>query len=386
MKVLTITPWYPHPKNLASGIFIKDRAIAVASYVESFLVHIYVSKDAKKLVNLEKFRDDGIIVYRITIKELPVKLHVLLYPLILRNLIKIVDEIKPDVLHSHVYTSGIYSIVLGRIRKIPVILTEHMKFQKTINKRFTDKIRKFAAVIILNSAQLVTVSSKFFKDYLRSVGVNNRIEIIQSPVNVDRFNPAEGTSSTSDKVKMLFVGWIDPIKGVDILLNSVKNLSSERDDFQLTLVGGGPNLDRYKELCKRKGLDGFVEFTGFKERNDVVRIMQNSDFLILPSLWEVFSMVVVEAMACGKPVVVSNKGQREIVTKKTGVVFDPDEGGSLELALNWMIDNVKKFSARHIRKYVVKKYSHRALGKRFVKLYEEVVENYSNFSGGVKAE
>ncbi len=371
MKVLTVTPWYPHSENRASGVFVKDIAIATSKYVENTLVHIHSEKRAKKAVEVKKFRDNGILVYRISVKKLPVKLHVFLYPVVIFSLLKIERAVKPDIIHAHVFTAGVFSVLIGKLRKKPVLLTEHMKFQKKFKKGLLDRFREFLGKIVLSNADAVAVPSNFFKKYLTNLGVSNRIFVIPNAVNTEVFRKKD--DERKDGTKGIFVGWLDPIKGIDKLLEAVKNLPSNPGGFSLLLVGGGPLVDYYKKLSEKYGLTDRVHFLGSKRRDEISKLLQESDFLILPSLWEVFGVVVIEAMACGKPVIVSDKGQREIVVRKTGIVVDVNDGKSLMEAIKWMIENHRKFPSNFIRNYVVRKFSFSKIGRMYSDLYRKVL-------------
>lgn len=319
---------------------------------------------------MEKFQDDSIIVYRISVRELPAKLHFFLYPLVVFELLKIEREVKPDIIHAHVFTAGILSIILGKLRKKPVMLTEHMKFQKRFEKRLSDKLRVFLGKVVLSSADAVVVPSNFFKRYLLNLGVSNKIFVIPNAVNTESFRRG---NNAGHKTRGIFVGWLDPIKGVDKLLKAVKNLRPDLNDFHLLLVGGGSRFSYYKKLSEDYGLSDVVEFLGSKKREEVSKILPETDFLILPSLWEVFGVVVIEAMACGKPVIVSDKGQKEIVVRKTGIVVDVTDEKAFEQAIEWMIDNHRKFPSSFIRKYVKNKFSFPNIGRRYFELYQRVV-------------
>jgi glycosyltransferase involved in cell wall biosynthesis len=98
---------------------------------------------------------------------------------------------------------------------------------------------------------------------------------------------------------------------------------------RLVVVGDGPEAGRLRDIAVELGVDGFVEFAGF--RHDVERYIASSDIVLGPSRYEPFGMVAAEAAAAGKPVVASRVGGlREIVVDgETGLLFNPDDHDGL---------------------------------------------------------
>ncbi len=376
MKVLFITPWYPHSQNPSSGIFVKDLAKSVSGYVKPTVVHIHRSKSLEGLISVSKYAEDGLSVYRISVRHLPLKFHVFLFIAVIGHLLKIEKEVQPDIIHANVYHAGIFSIILGRLRGIPVVLTEHMVFRKGSEGSPLDAVRQFFGRFALNRAHLVTSPSVFFKRHLRGAGISSEIKVVPNAVDTSLFRPVPRRGADTDRVKMLYVGWIDSIKGIDRLLVAIEELLKMRNDFSVQIVGEGGLKEPCIEMCRRKGMDGFVVFLGSKSRDEVIRLMQECDFLVLPSSWEVFGVVVIEAMACGKPVVVSDKGQKEIVVTKAGLVVDAANPGLLAEALNFMIENHRKFPSSFIRKYTSSKYSYEVIGEMLVDVYSRVRSQY----------
>ncbi len=370
MNVLIVTPWYPHKENSASGIFIQDIARAVSLYATPAVVHIHSSKDAKRPISMEEFEDKKLKVYRINIKSLPGKLHSPLYMGVLLYLLKICREFKPDVIHSHVFTAGLFSVIAGKLTSIPVIQTEHMLFNKGNGDKKVDFIRRFIGRVVLDNTSFVTTPSNFFKRYLKSSGVHNRIKTVPNTVDTDFFRPPNSKEKKGVS-SFLFAGWVDPIKGFDVLLSAIKDVSSKRDDFNLIVAGGGRFLEEYKNKSRFDGTYRFVKFLGSQKREKIPHLMQSCDFLVLPSRWEVFGVVVVEALACGKPAIVSDKGQREIINHKTGVVVRSENVQMLSESIEYMIENHRKFPQNYIRKHALK-YSYESVGKIFAELYREV--------------
>jgi glycosyltransferase involved in cell wall biosynthesis len=133
----------------------------------------------------------------------------------------------------------------------------------------------------------------------------------------------------------LFVGRLSEEKGVDILFKSWANTLGK-----LKVIGDGP----LKDFVESKS-SGSIEFLGRKDKSDVLDLVRNADFIVMPSTWyEGFPMVLVEAFACGTPALVSRLGSmKEIVEDGvTGLYFEAGNSQDLAEKAQWLIDNLER--------------------------------------------
>ncbi len=148
---------------------------------------------------------------------------------------------------------------------------------------------------------------------------------IQDPFNCDATIQKEGGYG-------LFVGRLSEEKGVDILFESWANTTGK-----LKVIGDGP----LKEYVESRS-SGAIEFLGRKDKPDVLDLVRNADFIIMPSTWyEGFPMVLVEAFACGTPALVSRLGSMEEIVEDgvTGLHFEVGNAKDLAEKAQWLIDN-----------------------------------------------
>jgi len=110
----------------------------------------------------------------------------------------------------------------------------------------------------------------------------------------------------SDKIKLLFVGRLFPEKSIDTLIKSMPYIIKKHPDTHLMIVGGGHLRKKLEKLAFNLGIDKYVTFLGLVSEKDKIHAYNASDIFILPSLAELEGMVVLEAMACGKPIIISD--------------------------------------------------------------------------------
>ena len=188
---------------------------------------------------------------------------------------------------------------------------------------------------------------------------------------------------TKKEKRILFVGLLHPIKGLDYLFEALSKLKKTRDDFQLDVVGYGPYENKYRQLVEKLNLINKVKFYGMKTKNDVANFMQNCDFLVFPSLvipniWEGWGIVLIEAIACGKPVITttSNCKPGDFIVTDYGVLVPPKDSEALLKAIKYMLDNFNKYPTEDMIKYVRKNFSYKAVGRLLHRIYVQVLRDY----------
>ena len=167
----------------------------------------------------------------------------------------------------------------------------------------------------------------------------------------------------------LFIGRLDQTKGINILIEAGKNLPQ----IKFIIVGDGKLRDKFKSIIN-------IEYVGQLNRNDMFFKIKNSAALIFPSIWyETFGLSVVEAFACGKPVISSNIGvMAEIIEHgKTGLLFESGNANDLIEKILWAKNNLEKMSEMGLnaRKEFEEKYTAEKNYKILMEIYEKVIKN-----------
>ena len=134
---------------------------------------------------------------------------------------------------------------------------------------------------------------------------------------------------------ILFVGRLAAVKGLPVLFDALKSALTVRPDLRLTLIGDGPDRKQLEAEVKDMGLSRAVTFAGYKDQSEVAKALKASDLLVLPSFAEGVPVVLMEAMAAGKPVVTTRiAGVPELVEDGvSGLLVPPGDSDALATAI-----------------------------------------------------
>ena len=164
-------------------------------------------------------------------------------------------------------------------------------------------------------------------------------------------------------------------KGMDILIKAWAKVSAKHPQARLIIGGGGKSLEKVVEWTREYQVTESVEFLGALTRSQVVEQMQLCDCFVLPSRYETFGVVYIEAMACGKPVIaVANGGPDDFVHEFNGILIQPEQEDELIQALEKMIIGQKDtlYEPEKIAAYVKEKFSYQAITEQLEEVYENI--------------
>jgi len=379
MNVLFITSWYPREDNPVSGVFVREHAKAVSLIDQVAVLYGYQSDKVKRLYEVDIENESNLKIFRIGYKKLPKILSNILYLYsMFRAFQKIRKQFKPDIIHAHVYTSGFLGVILGKLYNIPVIITDHallVEEAKTTQERFKNVVKVLIARFTLNRAQLLLPVSSYLCAHIKSLGIRKDCDrVLPNIVDIEIFYPVPNNIREDQTKRILFVGRLHPLKGIDYLLNALGELLKRRSDFHLDIIGYGAYEEEYKRLATCLGLSDKVKFHGRKKKEEIAEYMRSCDFLVLPSLWEAFGVVLIEAMACGKPVIATSCGQKEVVNEETGILVPSKDSEALAEAIDYMLDHYSDYSPEKISRYILERFSPKVVGRQLHEAYLELIK------------
>jgi len=246
-----------------------------------------------------------------------------------------------DIIHGHyLFPAGAAAVEVGKKHGIKTYVTAHGSDMFEVYKK--QPLLRFLLKKVLRDADGVFVVSNALKHEVIATGVAgiaNKTKISWNSVDIDKFSPKENDSfkkenKLDDKPIVLFVGNLIKRKNAESLLEAKKVSES---DYYLVIVGDGPLFKRLNKKVQEENIPDVI-FTG--SRDDIENIIPSCDVLILPSFSESFGLVLIEALACGKPVIGSDVGGiSEIINDDVGLLVNPNKISSIAKAIDTIIDD-----------------------------------------------
>ncbi|OQY88555.1 MAG: glycosyl transferase [Anaerolineae bacterium UTCFX1] len=307
--------------------------------------------------------------------------------------------IQYDIIHSHYWMSGIAAASLSDAwAGAPIVHMFHTLGEMKNRIARTEAEREGAYRIegekrVLRRVDRIVVATLAEMTQLRFLykADSSKMVVIPPGVNVGRFYPIPSDEAKAyiglkpDDRMILFVGRIEPLKGVDTLLEAMSCLQmKESRPVHLAIIGGDPSaspeemnaeMARLKNLCEVLGLDQSVVFLGVRDQDKLSYYYSAAEVVVMPSHYESFGMVALEAMACGTPVIASEVGGLAYLVRdgETGFTIPAEEPETLCEKLSWLLNDEalrRKMSAQAAA--YAQDYAWEKIAKRIVDVYEEL--------------
>ena len=284
---------------------------------------------------------------------------------------------KPDIIHAHCCVwAGYAAMKLSEQIGIPYVVTEHATLFQLHRDEISEKNDKVIRKIFQKAARVICVSGAFAK-LIESYRPD--IDVVGNVVNCDAFVPRVD-SEKHRGIRFLTVCYMEEEaqlykKGIDILIQAWTEVVKKYTDVKLVIGGGGSAKTKVEQWVEEHGISKYVEFTGALDRKQVIQEMQSCDCFVLPSRYETFGVVYIEAMACGKPVIaVANGGPDDFVKPFNGLLIKP---GAEELvqAFYEMIGHLTRgnyYQEEKISNYIKSKFSYEAIAEQLEAIYNSI--------------
>ena len=283
-----------------------------------------------------------------------------------------------DIVHTHLFTADLWGRMAGLLSQIPIVSTSHTTSDPNIGRlgRWLDRVldRKNSAVIC--------VSEAVRRYRIREAGFNpQKLHLIQNGIDLVRFQNPDSKEKVEARLGLppgrrwaVIVGRLVPLKGHRFLLEALSLLAKDFPDLGLLIAGDGEEEASLRALSEEKGLSDRVVFLGL--RRDIPDILGLSEVLVLPSSREGLPIVLLEAMAAGRPVVVTPVGgiPEVVLEGKTGL-FVTQEPTSIAMALKRILDHPEgaHVMGQNARQLIEERYDIRMVARRYEFLYRSIL-------------
>lgn len=387
ISLLVIPSWYPPD----GGHFFREHAEALAR--EGCRVDVLINR----LTGLSKFRPSDISYLRrfavasgqdireirtFTIKipfldRLSIRFWISRY---IKHFKKYLNEYgRPDLVlaHSSIW-AGAVAMKIRQEYNVPYLLVEHRSrfILNTPDARAMLKDQDLPLLYrsLAGSAQIITVSGNLKKGLISLFpDLENKILTIPNMVNTEYFNYT-GTDKSTDPFIFLYAGVLEKVKGLDILADAFRLLVSENRNVRLRIVGRGSQHRELSRLVHRLGIAHAVTLLGYFRRQQLLEEYRHANAFVLPSRFEAFGVVLIEAMAAGLPVITTRSGGPEdIVPEHCGIIAERENAETLASAMSHVMDHYKDYRADRIREMVVNNYSMPVVAGKYIQILSDIL-------------
>jgi L-malate glycosyltransferase len=301
------------------------------------------------------------------------------FPLAMYQLIRIIQKRQIDVVNIHYPGEfAVFFALCRRIMSFSLVTSVHGADLFPGGKRqdsYPQRIR-----FLLKSSDRVVAPSKRHQADVAAVFpfLQKELTFIHNGVDLEELQrPQGGMIPYSHGSYVLCIAMHNKKKGLDVLLRAFALLRNTAPSLKLLLVGDGPLRGELERLALCLGLTDRIQFLGLRGREEVARLLHGCEVFVLPSRSEPFGIVVIEALACKKPVIATTVGGiPEIIENgKTGLLIEPDNPEALAAALTNVLQNesLRLAIARAGNAMVREKFNTKNMGASYEAIFDDLM-------------
>jgi len=282
---------------------------------------------------------------------------------------KAIDQVEPDVVHVHSTFAGVFVRfpLFFRRKKYKVVYCSHgwaflMELSSLKKKVFTF-VEK---VLSTKTDKIINISQNEQKKSLELGFTDNKLALINNGISTTVREGNPNLKVDKEKINLLFVGRFDRQKGLDILIEFFTNYKNK--DIQLYIIGDSVLKNSAIEIPEN------VISVGWVDNNQLDSYYELFDAVIIPSRWEGFGLVAVEAMKNAKPIIVSDRGALpDLVGNDNGYIFSLNQLSTLEQILNSLNKAELRRKGLNGYDYFIDNFTSEIMNKKIIDVYKQII-------------
>lgn len=378
MKVLFVTRGFPSEKDPMAGNYetVQAKAIAAKGHEVSViaidwrnLLHIFERKKVTHRVV------DGINVYEC--KRIKPSIPHLYLPKLEQRVkqwqfkkvfLRYLQEMgMPDIVHAHIVILAAPAIILKNDFHLPFVITEHWSrvFESNTLRRILNDMFAYK-----DADAVISVSEVLAKSIKEKCGVDS---LIINNMVTNQFFESRRHIRKDNSFRFIAVGGLRRIKRFDLLVEAF-SLCHFPLNVSLEIVGEGEERHLIETKIHEYNVYRQVKLLGLKTPKEVNDLLCQSDCFVLSSKLETFSIVLIEAMAKGLPVIATRCGGPEtFVRPKDGILVPKENVEEFAKAMKYMVDHYQDYNADEIRQYCQDNFSQDVIADKIIDVYKQVL-------------
>ncbi|MDR2035179.1 MAG: glycosyltransferase family 4 protein [Coriobacteriales bacterium] len=296
---------------------------------------------------------------------------------------RVMEDFCPDIIHAqHIWILA----YLGAHYNVPCVITAHgtdlMGYEKW------PQLRHYADEAVDACDSIITISQDNYRATLEVFPqAKSKAQIVRNGYNNDIFYPEPldraallaqyGLLYNGEKF-ILFAGKLTEFKGVDVFLHAVQKYEESKPGGFITVIAGmGQEGDNLKALAEELGLEN-THFVGHQNQQQLRKLYSTADVFVIPSRYEPFGLVALEAMACGLPVVATNVGGLvDFVTDEVGALVPPLDPDALMSAVLEVLEATQRDATRktNVARYALDRFSMTNYASQLEAIYQSLLDD-----------
>lgn len=376
MHILIVPSEYPTIDHKLGGIFTyeQERYLSISNKIGVIYIYLFALKKIfsplfSKIFSLEKKNKRKFIFYFPRIPRLKLinyYLHYIFFIYVFKKYIK--TNGKPDLLHIHFSEFSIFTAhKIKQIYNIPYVLTEHStdfldgKYESNYTK---NKIIFRKIYDALKASKKIICVSSILKKKIKKIYKIKEEKFIIIP-NLSRNISYRSKKKSND---LIFVGSLEERKNPMLLIKAFQKISNNK--LKMKIIGDGVLSQKITKYINSNKLDKSIKVLKNLSRKLVLKMIGNSKILVLPSNYETFGIVIIEAYSMGVPVIMTDSlGVRDLYNKNCSILIKNKTTNLLASTIQKTLKNYKKYDSQKIISFYNKNFSSDAVINKIENLY-----------------
>lgn len=390
MHILIIPSWYKSIKEPVLGTFFEEQArtLMKAGHKVGIIYPQFASVGSlfqKKDEVLNFVDDNGLPTYSIVHQAYIPKMRKLSYKLFNEAVQRVYNKYTqhygvPDIIHAHsVFHGGMAGYYIAKNKHLPFVITEHLTSFMTGDITHPEDI-ELSCEIFSNADAAIIVSKNFKNDIEKSLHLqNDTFKVIHNLVADIFFDDFKvKTYQQGEKFCFFTNSFLLPRKNHQLIFDALHILINKGiKNIELKVGGDGPLKCSLSNYVNENNLGEYVTFLGALSRQQVKKETSDCHSFVLTSKYETFGVVLIESLACGRPVITTNSGgPSDFINNSNGIIVNDNTPEQLADAMIQMMNNYNTYNQTEISNYCRQKFSEKKIEADIESMYHKVLSEF----------
>lgn len=375
LHILFLSSWYPSRVDLTNGYFVQKHAEAIATKHKVTVVFSIGDKNIKskyEIVDLCMNNVNTKIIYFKKTKNVFINTFRKLKAL---N-IGLSKTLPFDIIHGNIiYPIGVFIWVISKLKKKPYILTEHWTGYLPDDSNSLSQIKKEIVRKIVKDAEFIIPVSFQLQEAMKQLNINGNYKVIGNVIDTSFFYPLH---AISDKFTIVHISTLnDSQKNISGILNVIQKLTKLKIDFVIKIIGSDNLLETQKKIYDLQIPSEKIILENVKSSKEIAKILQKANLYISFSNYETFGIVMVEALACGVPVISTNTGiLTELKFSNHITIIKKNDEDALYLAILKHLNSNSKLDNYKIHNFINQLFGIDNIANEYCRVYQNALTSY----------